>query len=190
MNDEQNLDLDVSQDETETLDEESTDSVDEEQVSDSEESLEAEDDSEIDWRTRAIKAEKAIENAKKAQKQEAKPVKKSANALNPDEDIRAEIAALKLAERKRQFGYEYGLSPKETDKVFQVNPDPDADTLKDPFIKAGIEALRRQERVANNSLSPSAKAGTFSPKKFSKLTPQEREAEFKKYMKTKGVLNG
>jgi len=189
MNEKENLDLDVSQNNNETLDVESKDSVEEEQVSDSEESLEAEQDSEIDWKTRAIKAEKAIEYAKKSQKQDAKPIKKTAIA-NPEGDLRAEIEALKLAERKRQFGYEHNLSPKETDRVFQINAEPDADTLKDPFIKAGIEALRRQDRVANNSLAPSAKSGTFNPKKFTKLSAQEKDAEFKRFMKSKGVLNG
>lgn len=190
MNEQENLDLDVSQNNNETLEVESKDSVEEEPVSDSEESLEAEQDSDqIDWKSRAIKAEKAIENAKKSQKQEAKPVKKTAIA-NPEGDLRAEIEALKLAERKRQFGYEHGLSPKETDRVFQINSDPDTDTLKDPFIKAGIEALRRQDRVANNSLAPSAKSGTFNPKKFNKLSAQEKDAEFRRFMKSKGALNG
>lgn len=184
-------DLETIDQEEEQVDEvESQDSVEEEDNSDSEESLEAEQDSEIDWKTRAINAEKAIEKAKKAQKQEAKPVKKVAKAQDQDDDIRADIASLKLAEKKRQFGYEHGLSPKETDRVFQVNPDPDAETLKDPFIKAGLEAIRRQDRAANNSPTSSAKAHSLSPKKLSKLSKEEREAEFQKYMKSKGALNG
>lgn len=196
-NDEKDLELDVDQEEeTETLDEE------EEVDSDSEESLEADEESDeeedeeeeaIDWQARALKAEKAIEKAKKANKK--KKVNSNINnnlstkAESPDDDIRAEIESLKLAERKRQYGYEHGLSPLETDKVFQIDPDPSDKTLKDPFVKAGLQALRAKERVDKNTPSSSAKRPIIQSKKFQEMSEAEKNKAFREYTKAKGLSN-
>jgi hypothetical protein len=83
-----------------------------------------------------------------------------------DEDTKKTVANLALAEEKRQFGYSNGLSPEETDAVFRINPKPTKETLEDPFVKGGLEAIRAKKRVDNNtpnSSSRSAQPFTVKP---------------------------
>lgn len=147
-----------------------------------EQTTEPEPEDDIDWRERALKAEKAIENAKKKTKLAPQPSKN--NQAELDDDVVKDVQFLKLAEKKRQFGYAYGLSPEEADKVFSFNPNPDADTLKDPFIQAGLQAIRKQRKVQNNTPSSSAKA-TFIGDDFHKKSDAEKQQEFEKYVKAK-----
>ena len=145
-----------------------------------EEVVEDEQEEEVDWKAEALKF-KAI-----AERRNKKKEVLTDKASNPDVDDR--IANLELAEKKRQFGYENGLSPIETDKIFQLNQNPDESVLKDPFVKAGLKALRSQDRVSDNSPSISAKAQTLQNKDFGKMSKDEKQAEFTKYMKKKGVI--
>jgi hypothetical protein len=99
-------------------------------------------------------------------------------------EVGTRLSTLELAEAKRQFGYEHGLSPAETDKVFAITSKPTKETLEDPFIKAGLEAIRAANRVAEATPSPSGRAATFNGKTFADMNPEERqkamEARFKR----------
>lgn len=75
-----------------------------------------------------------------------------------DEDTKKTVANLQLAENKRQFGYANGLSPEETDAVFRINPNPTKETLEDPFVKGGLEAIRAKKRVENNTPNSSSRS--------------------------------
>ena len=91
-----------------------------------------------------------------------------------DEDTKKTVASLALAEAKRQFGYANGLSPEETDAVFRINPNPTKETLEDPFVKGGLEAIRAKKRVENNTPGSSSR----SPKPFTvkpDASPEERQ---------------
>jgi hypothetical protein len=173
--------------EEETLEQEPQEEVVEEETQDEvvEEVEESEEDS-TDWQAEALKWKSIAKRNNKP-----KPVNSNINskletkAENPDDEVVDRLSHLELAEKKRQFGYENGLSPQETDKVFQVSPNPTAETLKDPFLKAGLEAVRRQERVANNTPSTSAKSPSFNVKKMKEATPEEKQEAFTKYMKAK-----
>lgn len=151
----------------------------EEEEDDVEESESKED--EPDWEAEAKKWKAIAERNKKKKSLQNK-------AQEPDDDIKADVQYLKLSEKKRQFGYENNLSPEETDKIFQINPNPTKETLKDPFVKAGIDALRRSKRLEDNVPSSSAKSNPVVTKKFKEMSDAEKNAEWQKYMKNKGVL--
>lgn len=95
---------------------------------------------------------------------------------NGDAGIR--LSRLEMAEAKRQFGYEHGLSPEETDKVFSITPKPTKETLDDPFIKAGLEAVRKARRVVEATPSPSGRSTTFNGKSFAELSEEDRKKAY------------
>lgn len=97
--------------------------------------------------------------------------------------IRATVSQLQLAEQKRQFGYEHGLSPEETDAVYKLNSAPTKETLEDPFVKGGLEAIRAKKRLADNTPGASRATSKFTPDKD--LTPAEKEKAFQEFMQGK-----
>lgn len=86
------------------------------------------------------------------------------------------LSRLEQAEAKRQFGYEHGLSPEETDKVFMLTPSPTKETIEDPFVKAGLEAIRAVKRVNEATPSPSGRSTAHNGKTFAEMSPDERQA--------------
>lgn len=161
-------------DETLEEDVEETEEVEDEESESEEESKE----DTPDWEAEAKKWKAIAQRTKKKQ-----PLKTKAE---PEaDDIKADVAYLKQSEKKRQFGYEHSLSPEETDKIFQLNPNPTADTLKDPFVKAGLEAIRRNKRVEDNTPSSSAKSNPISSKKFKDLPAHEKDAKLQEFVKAK-----
>lgn len=123
---------------------------------------------------RAKKAEEALKAL-----QTKKPLEEK------HDDIRSTVAELKLAETKRQFGYENGLSPEETDFVFKINPKPNKDVLEDVAIKGALTAIRAKKKVADNIPRASRSSGFQLPTKKTPLTADEKEAEYEKYKKEK-----
>lgn len=99
------------------------------------------------------------------------------------DDIRSTVAELKLAETKRQFGYENGLSPEETDFVFKINGKPTKDALNDVAIKGALQAIRSQKKVADNTPSASRSSGFQLPTKKAPLTSDDKEEAYEKYKK-------
>lgn len=85
-----------------------------------------------------------------------------------------------LIERKRQFAYENNLSPRETDIVFRYTKRPTAKILQDPFVKAGLEAIRKSQNVKNNIPGSGGGRPTFKvgDKEFKDLKADEKEANF------------
>lgn len=121
--------------------------------------------------------QQALARAKKAEE----ALKKSSHNLPAkDDDLHKTVAELKMAETKRQFGYEHGLAPDETDMVFRFNAKPTKEDLEHPFVKGGIEALRAKRRVDSNTPSPSSKIFKVSGKQWHELSPQEKEANWAK----------
>lgn len=109
----------------------------------------------------------------KKPKQSTTPNSKSTEEL---QEIRETVNKLSLAEQKRQFQYENNLSPEQTDKVFAITSKPTKETLEDPFVKAGLEAIRQQQRVSEATPSPSGRSSTHNGKTFKDMTPDERQA--------------
>jgi hypothetical protein len=83
-----------------------------------------------------------------------------------------------LLERKRTFGYENGLSPKQVNHVFRLTKRPTAKFLAKPHVKAALEAIGSQEKVARNTPSASGKRFKSSGggKSWTELKPEERQA--------------
>lgn len=99
-----------------------------------------------------------------------------------DKDIRKAVESLQLAEKKRQFGYEHGLSPEETDAVFKLSPNPSKDVLEDPFVKGGLSALRAKKRVAENTPTSSSRSASFKIDSSKDKTPEARQKALEEFV--------
>ena len=88
------------------------------------------------------------------------------------------LSRLELLEAKRQFAWENNLSPDETDKVFSLTQNPTKETLKDPFIQAGLEGIRALKRVSEATPSTSGAAKRYSGKSFDELSVDEQTQNY------------
>ncbi len=130
---------------------------------------------------------KLFERAKKAEA-EAKALKSStlSKPTKPEESFVKDIQELKLAERKRQFGYKNGLSPEETDKLFRYAGDTDpSEALKDPFFQSGLKEFRRGQKVQDAIPSSSNRSNKVDGKTFAEMTSEERAKNWGKIVKSK-----
>lgn len=127
------------------------------------------------------KEKEALSLADKA-KQDLEAVKGKVNPKELEEvqSVKETVSKLELAERKRQFGYEQELSPDETDAVFKINPNPTKETIDDPFVKGGIEALRAKKKLADNTPGTSHSSSFAAGKNLETMTPAEKQEEFEK----------
>lgn len=180
--DTQEVNLDKTQDEESTEEETVDESTDEES---SEEESTSEDSAELKQRLEELESEakkwRAIAERNKKKRTETK------TKSNDDDDLRSDVEQLKMTETKRQFGYEHGLSPEETDKIFSINPNPTADTLKDPFVKAGLEAVRKAKQVEQNTPTSKQRSSTVTSKSFKELSKEEKNAAWQNMLREKGV---
>lgn len=122
---------------------------------------------------------------KKAEAKKEEPNNSVATNTEPDDDLRQTVNSLSLAEKKRQFGYQHNLSPEETDAVFRLNPNPTKETLDDPFVKGGINAIRQKARVEDATPSTSSKTPTYGGKTFSELPLEEQRKHYNDYIQKK-----
>jgi hypothetical protein len=95
------------------------------------------------------------------------------------------VAELKLAETKRQFGYENGLSPEQTDFVYKINQKPSKELLEDAPIKAALKAIEDKKKVADNTPRASRSSGFTLPTKKTPLTADEKQEAFDKAKREK-----
>lgn len=142
--------------------------------------VQSEDKPSVDWQKEALKY-KAIAQRYAKKVQGGTPEPKQDLAEKKDDDIRQTVKELQLAEKKRQFGYEHGLSPEETDAVFKLSPNPTKSVLEDPFVKGGLASLRAKKRVAENTPSSSSRSASLNID-HSKSTPDEKQKEFEKFV--------
>lgn len=125
----------------------------------------------VDWQKEALKYKAIAQRyAKKAQGEVPTPKKD----LPVEDKSDARLSALELAEKKRQFGYEHGLSPDETDAVFKLSPNPTKEVLEDPFVKGGLASLRAKRKVAENT-PKSSRSASFVPPKGEQGTTDARQ---------------
>lgn len=121
-----------------------------------------------------------------ARAKKAEALLKSKAPYKPNDDIdgiKSVVSKLELAEKKRQFGYENGLSPEEADYIFKVNPKPTKELLEDPFIKGGLEAIRVVKRTADNTPSTSSRSPRFEIPKKDDITSDDKQKAFDEYKK-------
>lgn len=98
---------------------------------------------------------------------------------NTQPDLSKDIAEIKLLRRMDNFAEEHGLTKAQTEKLFSINSNPTADTLKDPFIAEGLKALARKERV-DSALPASSRVSSIGGKSFKEMSREEKEANFAK----------
>lgn len=101
------------------------------------------------------------------------------------DDIRETVEQLRLAEQKRQFGYANKLSPEETDYLFKLSPTPSSELLNDPFIKGGLEAIRKSKRVEDNTPALGSRSPRFELPKKENMTPADKQKAFEEHMQSK-----
>lgn len=130
------------------------------------------------WKQKAAELEaknKRLFARIKKDKEPAKTIKKPTEEVG---DTGTRLSKLELLEQKRQYAWEHQLSPEETDKVFTLVAKPSKETLEDPFIKAGLTAIRSAKRVANATPSPSGRSSAFNGKSFKEMSEDERKKAF------------
>ncbi len=136
---------------------------------------------EKDWKAEALK-HKAIADRLKI-KLSKQPLQTKIEPKIDDETIK-DVQFLKQVELKRQFGFENGLSPQETDYAFKfAGGKPSKEVLEDPFFKGGIESLRSKERLEKNIPGASSRSSVFTEKPFSELSEDDRAKAFEAKMK-------
>lgn len=113
-------------------------------------------------------------NRSKNYQPDSKKVDKNLDPIN------SRIDQIELRDAKREFGYEHNLPPKAVDLVFKLTDNkPSAKSLKDPFIAGGIERIKNQNNLRDNTPS-GAGADSFEVggKKFEEMTPEEKQKNF------------
>lgn len=134
-----------------------------------------------DWRAEALKHQAIANRLKiKLSKVPAPIINVSKKEEHKeDEELVGRVSKIEQIESKRQFGFEHGLSPQETDIAFKfANGKPTKETLKDPFFEAGLESLRAKERLTKNIPGASSRSSVFQDKSFSELDEKGRKAAF------------
>lgn len=133
----------------------------------------------VDWQKEALKY-KAIAQRYAKKVQGGTPAPKQDLPTKETDDIRLTVKELQMAEKKRQFGYEHGLSPEETDAVFKLSPNPTKEILEDSFVKGGLASLRAKKRVADNTPNSSSRSASFNidPSKATSEDKQKALDEF------------
>lgn len=96
------------------------------------------------------------------------------------ENLEKTVAETQMLEKKRNFGYENNLSPKQTNYVFKLTKRPTPKFLAQPHVKAALEAIKSQENVRRNTPSGSGNKGYQPPegKKWTELPPEQRQSSF------------
>lgn len=139
--------------------------------------LEVEEDT-TDWKAEALK-QKAINQ--RLQKKTTKSITKESY----DDEVVKDVQYLKTLEAKRQYGYEQGMSPEETDFVFKFSGGkPTKEVLDNPFVKSGLEGFRASKRLEANTPSSSGASPVFGNKPFEELSETDRAKAFESRVKS------
>lgn len=190
--DEEEEDADF-EDNSDDEEEDSDDEEDGEESDDSEDSDEEDDDEDDDDKpvTRKemrdlLKALKKDGNKRNALRRVASKDNKGRVTKQPSDtdrrlsSVEKTVKETQLLERKRSFGYDNNLSPKQVNYVFRLTKRPTTAFLAKPHVKAALDAIKSQENIARNTPSGSGKRGGNggNGKKWSELKPEERQTGF------------
>lgn len=137
--------------------------------------LDNQQEEKVDWKAEALKQQAIASRLKK--KLGTQPTLQTKE--KPDDEIVKSVKRLEEIENKRQFGFENGLSPEETDFIFKVSQGkPSKDDLENPFIKAGLEGYRSKKRLEANTPSGSSSSSIFRSKEFDEMSKDEQRKAF------------
>ncbi len=177
--------------EEEVLEEDTTDEEVETDETESEEKDEQPEE-EIDWKARALKAEKTLIKSKK--KPKTKREITQPGSQKSDDEIPEWGQKILATEEKRTFGYEQKLSPETVDAVFQFTggKTPTEADMEHPAVKAIVKSLEAQVRVANNTPSGGG-APTYKGKTYAETvtaadaTSEDKQNAFAATQKKHGI---
>lgn len=156
------------------IDEENTEVEQEINTDEQQQNVQEQEVDSVDWKAEALKNKAIAERLKK--KLTTQPI---INKVEHTDEIVETVKSLKMLEDKRQFGFEHGLSPQETDYAFKVSSGkPTKETIEDPFFKAGLDGLRAKQRLENNTPSSSSRSAIFQNKDFKEMSDDERRKAF------------
>lgn len=171
-----------------TSDEEEEDEDDGDESDEDSEDDESEDEDDDDKKplTKA-EVQKMISDARNADRRRASKKGKDGKPLpaarsgKPDgrvDQIDKTVRSLQETERKRQFGYDNDLAPKEVDLVFRLYKRPTAKVLKDPAVKGAIDGLRAEQSAKDNIPGTTGRTFAVGGKKFNELSADDKQKHF------------
>jgi len=181
-------DADANGDNDSDEEEDSDDDAGDDDSDDSDADDESDDEEDEDDKPVTRKELREILQGKKNQTNATRRIaskdQKGRNTKQPSEidkrlgTVEKTLQETQLLERKRNFGYEHGLSPKQVNHVFRLTKRPTAKFLEKPHVKAAIEAIKSQEKIAKNTPSGSGKKfrSGGGDKKWTDLKPEERQS--------------
>lgn len=142
-----------------------------------------EDKDTTDWKAEALK-HKAIADRLKGKLSKVAPLNRDKEEHKVDEELIKDVQDLKEEKLKRQFGFDNGLSPEETDIAFKYsNGKLSKEMLEDSFFKAGLESLRAKKRLESNLPGSNSRSSVFREKSFSETPEEDRKKIFESRIK-------
>ncbi len=142
---------------------------DEQEENESEET-EVESEEDVDWKARALKAEKTIVDSKKREKKEKPKLEEKTDEI-PEWGQK-----IIQGEEKRDFGYQKGFSPQVVDALYRYNggKTPNDEFLEQNDVKALIKSFQSDEKVERNT--PKGASGAVYKGKDARETLTDTEA--------------
>lgn len=128
---------------------------------------------------RAFKANVEKQNAIKRRLE-----KKAQTSSRPQSTNTDDLAEVKFFHKVELFAEEHNLSRQQARKVLSMYPDATEETLKDPFVQAGLKAIEHKNRIAS---TPGVSNNTqkVNGKSFREMSPEERSANWEKMIGSK-----
>lgn len=176
-------DADFENPSDEDQDDEDDDNDDEDEDSDDASDDEEEDDDKPVTLKELKELLKGNQNKNNANRRISSKGKPAINKAPKTEDRLAEIEKRQqradLLERKREFGYNNSLSPKQVDLVFRLSKRPTSKFLKEPYVQAAIKSIGETANVRENTPGGSGRAfKSQGNKSWDKLSDQEKQDNF------------
>lgn len=106
------------------------------------------------------------------------PTSKSSSKPEVDDDIKATVNQLALKDKMLDFGLEHGLSREEVTAIFKINPNPSKETLNDPFVKGGLQAIRAKKAIENATPGSSKRSATVDGKTWTEMSKEEKAKNY------------
>lgn len=113
----------------------------------------------------------------------AEKPKLQSSSIDGIDEIKSTVSQLAMKDKMLDFGLEYGLSREEVQAVFRINPNPSKETLEDPFVKGGLQAIRAKKSLENAIPSSSKRSPTVDGKTWTEMSKEERAKNYSTVMK-------
>lgn len=140
---------------------------------------EAEEETEtpVDYKAKAEAAERRAATLQRLLNKKGKTINKTDNKSN--DDLSKDIMEVRQALKVDRFAEDNGLTKAQARKVLEINPNATAETLKDPFIAAGLDKIKRQDRV-DDATPQGGRVTTVNGKSWKEMSDDERKANYLK----------